>query len=232
MSTNSPKTTTSLMDTPSITSVSGPHSIMEIDMDRDKKDVPTDVKLKSAKIPPQSDSTFVETNHFQDSSNTMNLNPKELQDDDFSKDDDNCVAADPCSAENKRPPMLEVSYQTFMVFIKIPDVLVAIVKHRCGLLQNFNIHIRIMFLNHEFQTVKNKHVMDFLCFSLNKMVQDPSLTGVSDGPKTPVSPRARSATLKAGDREKKIGHRRVGEGGVTYKKVTFFCGIFIFFFIT
>lgn len=52
------------------------------------------------------------------------------------------------------------------------------------------------------------------------MVQDPSLTGVSEGPKTPVSPRARSATLKATDREKKIGHRRVGEGGVTYKKVS------------
>lgn len=63
------------------------------------------------------------------------------------------------------------------------------------------------------------------------MVQDPLLTGVSDGPKTPVSPRARSATLKASDREKKIGHRRVGEGGVTYKKVIFiYCGIFIFSF--
>lgn len=51
------------------------------------------------------------------------------------------------------------------------------------------------------------------------MAQDPSLA-TGDGPKTPLSPRARSGTLKT-DREKKIGHRRVGEGGeVTYKKVS------------
>ncbi len=50
------------------------------------------------------------------------------------------------------------------------------------------------------------------------MAQDPSLAA-GDGPKTPLSPRTRSGTLKT-DREKKIGHRRVGEGGeVTYKKV-------------
>ena len=49
------------------------------------------------------------------------------------------------------------------------------------------------------------------------MAQDPSLLP-GDGPKTPLSPRTRSGTLKA-DRGKKIGHRRVGEGGeVTYKK--------------
>jgi len=50
------------------------------------------------------------------------------------------------------------------------------------------------------------------------MAQDPSLV-TGDGPKTPLSPRTRSGTLKV-DRGKKIGHRRVGEGGeVTYKKV-------------
>lgn len=50
------------------------------------------------------------------------------------------------------------------------------------------------------------------------MTQDPGLLA-GDGPKTPLSPRTRSGTLKA-DRGKKIGHRRVGEGGeVTYKKV-------------
>lgn len=52
-----------------------------------------------------------------------------------------------------------------------------------------------------------------------QMNQDSTILG-SDGPKTPVSPRARSGALKPADREKKIGHRRVGEGGeVTYKKV-------------
>lgn len=75
-------------------------------MGRDKKCVPTDTKLKSTTIPPQSDSTFVETNHYHDSSN---MNSSEPLADDFSKDEDNCVAADPCGAENKRPPMLEVS---------------------------------------------------------------------------------------------------------------------------
>lgn len=51
------------------------------------------------------------------------------------------------------------------------------------------------------------------------MAQDPTLAA-GDGPKTPLSPRTRSGTLKT-DREKKIGHRRVGEGGeVTYKKVS------------
>lgn len=38
----------------------------------------------------------------------------------------------------------------------------------------------------------------------------------------------RSGTLKAGDKEKKIGHRRIGEGGeVTYKKVV---SIYLFWF--
>ena len=57
------------------------------------------------------------------------------------------------------------------------------------------------------------------------MAQDPSLP-VGDGPKTPLSPRtSRSAGNLKTDREKKIGHRRVGEGGeVTYKKVSqLFC---------
>lgn len=52
-----------------------------------------------------------------------------------------------------------------------------------------------------------------------QMAQDPSLVP-GDGPKTPMSPRARSAATLKTDREKKLGHRRVGEGGeVTYKKV-------------
>lgn len=52
------------------------------------------------------------------------------------------------------------------------------------------------------------------------MAQDPSLA-TGDGPKTPLSPRARSAGTLKTDREKKLGHRRVGEGGeVTYKKVS------------
>jgi len=52
------------------------------------------------------------------------------------------------------------------------------------------------------------------------MAQDPSLAA-GDGPKTPLSPRARSAGTLKTDREKKLGHRRVGEGGeVTYKKVS------------
>ena len=51
------------------------------------------------------------------------------------------------------------------------------------------------------------------------MTQDPSLMS-ADGPKTPISPMGKSGTMKAGDKEKKIGHRRIGEGGeVTYKKV-------------
>lgn len=51
------------------------------------------------------------------------------------------------------------------------------------------------------------------------MAQDPTLT-TGDGPKTPLSPRARSSGTLKTDREKKLGHRRVGEGGeVTYKKV-------------
>ena len=62
------------------------------------------------------------------------------------------------------------------------------------------------------------------------MAQDPTLVG-GEGPKTPISPRARSGTLKAVDREKKLGHRRVGEGGeVTYKKVkknAISCGTFL-----
>jgi len=50
------------------------------------------------------------------------------------------------------------------------------------------------------------------------MTQDPNLVS-GDGPKTPISPRTRSGTSKV-DREKKIGHRRVGEAGeVTYKKI-------------
>lgn len=45
------------------------------------------------------------------------------------------------------------------------------------------------------------------------------LPGSADGPKTPLSPRTRSGMSRI-DREKKIGHRRVGEAGeVTYKKV-------------
>ncbi|XP_032788150.2 phosphatidylinositol 4-phosphate 5-kinase type-1 alpha isoform X9 [Daphnia magna] len=52
-----------------------------------------------------------------------------------------------------------------------------------------------------------------------EMAQDPSLA-TGDGPKTPLSPRARSAGTLKTDREKKLGHRRVGEGGeVTYKKI-------------
>ena len=51
------------------------------------------------------------------------------------------------------------------------------------------------------------------------MTQELSQTS-GDGPKTPISPMGKSGTLKAGDKEKKIGHRRIGEGGeVTYKKV-------------
>lgn len=50
------------------------------------------------------------------------------------------------------------------------------------------------------------------------MIQDQPVPS-SEGPKTPVSPRTKSAALK-GERERKLGHRRVGEGGeVTYKKV-------------
>ncbi|XP_057373690.1 phosphatidylinositol 4-phosphate 5-kinase type-1 alpha-like isoform X6 [Daphnia carinata] len=52
-----------------------------------------------------------------------------------------------------------------------------------------------------------------------EMAQDPSLA-TGEGPKTPLSPRARSAGTLKTDREKKLGHRRVGEGGeVTYKKI-------------
>jgi len=52
-----------------------------------------------------------------------------------------------------------------------------------------------------------------------EMTQDPSLMS-ADGPKTPISPMGKSGTMKAGDKEKKIGHRRIGEGGeVTYKKI-------------
>jgi len=52
------------------------------------------------------------------------------------------------------------------------------------------------------------------------MTQDSSITS-GDGPKTPISPMGRVGTMKAGDKEKKIGHRRIGEGGeVTYKKVS------------
>ena len=51
------------------------------------------------------------------------------------------------------------------------------------------------------------------------MTQDPNLI-IGEEPKTPLSPRTRSGTSKV-DREKKIGHRRVGEAGeVTYKKVS------------
>jgi len=52
-----------------------------------------------------------------------------------------------------------------------------------------------------------------------EMTQELSQTS-GDGPKTPISPMGKSGTLKAGDKEKKIGHRRIGEGGeVTYKKI-------------
>ena len=57
-----------------------------------------------------------------------------------------------------------------------------------------------------------------LLYGYVQMTQDPSLT--SDGPRTPISPFAKVGLSKAVDKEKKIGHRRIGEGGeVTYKKV-------------
>lgn len=60
---------------------------------------------------------------------------------------------------------------------------------------------------------------EFLLLLFNKMShQNSSMTGASGG--GPVSPQERSpATRVITNSEKKIGHRRVGEGGVTFKKV-------------
>lgn len=67
-------------------------------------------------------------------------------------------------------------------------------------------------------------MMNSSYFFFYKMSPNSSLAGASGGgPKTPdISHRERSPPRKATDPEKKIGHRRVGEGGVTFKKVVDF----------
>nr|CAH0105452.1 unnamed protein product [Daphnia galeata] len=144
-----------------VSSMSGPHSILEIGERKENKHTTSENDIPMQ----QEGSSFMENNHIKESaSSSTSMNKPNAASDanDCVPDDDELSCSEEVatgsSNKDKRPPPLE-------------------------------------------------------------MAQDPSLAA-GDGPKTPLSPRARSAGTLKTDREKKLGHRRVGEGGeVTYKKI-------------
>ncbi|XP_046439243.1 phosphatidylinositol 4-phosphate 5-kinase type-1 gamma-like isoform X4 [Daphnia pulex] len=153
-------TSSSVVQLGAVSSMSGPHSILEIGERKENKHTPSEHDTSIQ----QEGSSLMENNHIKESASSSTPVNKPNQ----SSDPNDCVPEDDelgsedvaagISNKDKRPPPLE-------------------------------------------------------------MAQDPSLAA-GDGPKTPLSPRARSAGTLKTDREKKLGHRRVGEGGeVTYKKI-------------